>query len=86
MHKENLQQLTATETSPGLTGRSHDLNRSNKISLVYLYSVPLFTFLLGFGIGHLDRQLYLPAWLLNTLMMALALYVTQKENALILPD
>jgi len=74
MHKENLQELTATETSAGLsTGRSHDLNRSSKIGLVYLYSVPLLTLLLGFGVGHVDRQLYLPAWLLNTLMMALAL-------------
>jgi hypothetical protein len=69
MHKENLQQLTATETPPGLlSGRSHDPNRSNKVSLIYLLSVPFLTLLLGFGIGHVARQLYLPAWLLNTLM------------------
>jgi hypothetical protein len=73
MHKDNLQQLAATETSPGLSSRSYDLNRSNKVSLVYLLSVPFLTLLLGFGVGHVAPQLYLPAWLLNTLIMALAL-------------
>ena len=74
MHKENLQQITTPETFAGLsTGRSHDLNRSNKVSLIYLLSVPFLTLLLGFGVGHVAPQLYLPAWLLNALMIALAL-------------
>jgi hypothetical protein len=74
MHKENLQQITTPEISPGLSpGRSHDLKQTNKVSLVYLLSVPFLTLLLGFGVGNVAPQLYLPAWLLNTLIMALAL-------------
>jgi hypothetical protein len=81
MHKENLQQLTATEPSTGLiSGRSHDLNLSNKVSLIYLLSVPFLTLLLGFGVGHVNPQMYLPVWVINSLMMALALRQLLKSR------
>jgi len=74
MRKDITQQLTAIETFAGYRADHRSgLSRAEKLSLVYLLSVPFLTFLLGFGLGHVDRQVYLPAWLLNTLMMALAL-------------
>jgi hypothetical protein len=74
MHKENLQQITTAEISPGLSpGRRHDLKQTNKVSLVYLLSVPFLTLLLGFGVGHVNPQTYLPVWVINSLMMAFAL-------------
>lgn len=74
MRKQNTQQLTAPETSAGLNADScSDLSRVEKVSSIYLFSVPFLTFLLGFGVGHVDWQLYLPAWLINILIMALAM-------------
>lgn len=74
MRKQNTQQIAEPEISAGLNAVSHsDLNRVEKVSFIYLISVPFLTFLLGFGIGHVDWQLYLPVWLINILMMTLAM-------------
>lgn len=82
MHEENAQQFTAPGTSVGLSpGRSHDLKQSNKVSLVYLLSVPFLTFLLGFGVGHVNPQLYLPVWIINCLMMGVALRQLLKSHS-----
>ncbi|MFB0497343.1 hypothetical protein ABID99_003580 [Mucilaginibacter sp. OAE612] len=58
--------------TPGASGRRH-LNAIQKVSLTYLFSVPFLTFLLGFGVGHVNWQWYVPAWLINILIMALAM-------------
>jgi hypothetical protein len=82
MHNENAQQFTAPGTSVGLRPeRSHDLKQSNKVSLVYLLSVPFLTLLFGFGVGHVNPQLYLPVWVINSLMIVVALRQLLKFRA-----
>lgn len=54
-------------------------------SYIYLILVPIFATGIGFGIGHVRYQLYLPIWLLNALLMLLAswtvgLHLIQKKE------
>jgi len=41
-------------------------------SYVYLLLVPIIASGLGFGVGHVSYTIYLPIWLLNTILMTLA--------------
>jgi hypothetical protein len=45
---------------------------SNILSYGYLFLVPIITAGLGFGVGHVSYQVYLPIWLLNALIMIIA--------------
>jgi len=81
MSKEKTQQPNSPETSDAFTIHRHsDLSKTQRTSLFYLLSVPFLTFLLGFGVGHVGHQLYLPAWLINTLVMAAALHQLLKPH------
>lgn len=68
MSKEKLQQSIRIDANKhtGLSG-------TQKISLFYLRSVPFLVALLGFGVGHVNCWWYLPAWLINTMMMLAAI-------------
>lgn len=43
-----------------------------KLSFIYLLSVPALATALAFAIGRVDYWLYIPIWLLNVILMALA--------------
>lgn len=43
-----------------------------KISFVYLLSVPVLATALAFIIGHVNYRIYIPVWLLNAALMAMA--------------
>lgn len=45
-----------------------------KLSLVYLWFVPIITVAIGFGIGAVSYKIYLPIWGLNACLMTLAAY------------
>lgn len=45
-----------------------------RLSLLYLWVVPIVTAVIGFGIGHVSYKLYLPLWGLNSCLMILASY------------
>lgn len=47
-------------------------NSLKKISFVYLLSVPILVTALAFIIGHVNYRIYLPIWLLNAVLMAMA--------------
>lgn len=54
-------------------------------SYIYLLLVPVITAGLGFGVGHVSFQLYLPIWLLNAVLMifaswSLGLHVIRQKN------
>ena len=58
---------------------------SNILSYGYLLLVPIITAGLGFGVGHVSYQVYLPIWLLNALIMIvtswlIGLRVIQLKN------
>jgi hypothetical protein len=42
---------------------------------IYLWLVPLLTAALGFGVGHISYRLYVPIWLLNICLMAIAAWL-----------
>jgi len=68
--------LSAPNAHGGATPGDSDrrqLNAIQKVSLFYLISVPFVTLLLGFGVGHVNWQWYVPGWLINILIMALAM-------------
>lgn len=46
-----------------------------KIVRWYLYVVPVLTFIIGFAVGHVSPQYYVPVWMLNSLLMLQALRV-----------
>lgn len=41
-------------------------------SYIYLLLVPFIASGLGFGVGHVSYKIYLPIWILNTVLMAMA--------------
>ena len=45
------------------------------ISIWYLLLVPFVTAALGFGVGHISYKIYLPVWIVNVSLMALAAWV-----------
>ncbi|UOE51207.1 hypothetical protein MTO98_08970 [Mucilaginibacter sp. SMC90] len=45
---------------------------TQKLSLVYLCLIPLIVAAIGFGIGHISYQIYLPVWLINACLMIVA--------------
>ncbi|MDN3581544.1 hypothetical protein [Mucilaginibacter flavus] len=45
-----------------------------KLSLFYLWLVPLATFAIGFGIGQVSSSVFVPAWVLNACLMLTAAY------------
>ena len=45
------------------------------MGLVYLTLVPFLTAALGFGVGHITYSIYVPAWLVNVLLMGLSAWV-----------
>lgn len=76
MNKEKPHAPTGSETSAVLTANRHpDLRRKQRISFIYLTLMPFLAVIMGFifGFRHVDWQWYLPAWLLNTTMVAIAL-------------
>lgn len=48
---------------------------AKSISYVYLCAVPVLTFILAFQLGHISYKIYVPIWLLNFCLMALATWV-----------
>jgi hypothetical protein len=42
------------------------------VSYVYLIAIPFLTAILGFGVGHISYQVYIPVWLVNVVLMALS--------------
>jgi len=61
-------------------------NAAKLASYVYLLLVPIIASGLGFGVGHVSYKIYLPIWLLNTVLMSLAswtlgLHITQIKNS-----
>lgn len=60
-------------------------NTTKLASYIYLLLVPVFTSLLGFGVGHVSYKLYLPLWIMNVFFMIqasrkLGLHIARKNN------
>ncbi|MEO7215498.1 hypothetical protein [Mucilaginibacter sp.] len=75
--------LKSTLVDPSGVPNTHtrfQLNSIQKVSLFYLFLVPFLTLMLGFGIGHVHWQWYLPGWLANTLLMLAALQILLKQR------
>ena len=82
MSNEIKQQSNSQQTLAALiSDEPRKLSRIRKASVFYLISVPFLTALLGFGVGHVDRQWYLSGWIINTLIMIAALYQLTKYRA-----
>ena len=45
-----------------------------KVSYVYLCIIPVLTIVLAFVLGHISPKIYLPIWLLNVVLMAMAIW------------
>ncbi len=45
------------------------------ISYIYLCCIPILTFILAFQLGHISYKIYVPIWLLNFCLMAVATWV-----------
>jgi len=81
MINEEMQQPASTEMAAARNAyRRPKLNNLQKASLFYLVSVPFLVMLLGFGVGHVNWEWYLPAWLVNTLLMIAALQALLKHR------
>ncbi|HVU97961.1 MAG TPA: hypothetical protein VHE34_22210 [Puia sp.] len=48
---------------------------AHRLSYVYLCLVPIVTFVLAFVTGHISYRIYVPVWILNLIVMFLALRV-----------
>ena len=48
---------------------------TKRVGFLYLSIVPFATAAIGFGIGHTDPRIYIPVWLLNSLLMLFAIAV-----------
>ena len=44
-----------------------------QLSQIYLSAVPILTIALGLGVGYISYKIYLPAWLLNVVLMIAAM-------------
>lgn len=55
-------------------------NFPQKLSYVYLLAVPFFVTALAFIFGHLTHSVYLPGWILNVLLMLLAVRTLGREK------
>jgi hypothetical protein len=55
-----------------MKSNKQQIMNKRSISYVYLCSIPLLTFILAFTTGHISYKLYIPIWLLNFCIMALA--------------
>lgn len=58
------------------------MNHLQKIALAYLYSVPLATAVIGFGIGHAEVPLYVTLWALNFCLMSIAIWQLKKTRSI----
>ncbi len=52
-----------------------------KLSKIYLTAIPFLAAILAFAIGHINYKIYLPAWLINSILMILAARVLSRQNA-----
>lgn len=55
-------------------------NILKKISFIFLLSVPILATAFAFIIGHVNYRIYIPIWLLNAFLMALAVRTLSKSN------
>ncbi|GAA4329181.1 hypothetical protein GCM10023149_33680 [Mucilaginibacter gynuensis] len=58
------------------------MNHLQKIALAYLYSVPLATAGIGFGIGHAEVPLYTTLWALNFCLMSIAIWQLKTTRSI----
>jgi hypothetical protein len=49
------------------------------ISRIYLMAVPFLASIIGFSIGHVGYQIYLPLWIINSCLMMVALSILGKQ-------
>lgn len=52
-----------------------------KLSKIYLTAIPFLAAILAFAIGHINNKIYLPVWLINSILMILAARVLSRQNA-----
>jgi len=57
-------------------------NSMKKIAFVYLLSVPVLVTALAFIVGHVSYRIYVPIWLLNGVLMAVATRALSNDGAL----
>ncbi|GAA4326507.1 hypothetical protein GCM10023149_29380 [Mucilaginibacter gynuensis] len=50
------------------------MDRLQKSGLIYLYLLPLLVAIIGFGIGQVSYLIYIPLWLINTGILAAAVW------------
>lgn len=48
----------------------------NTAGYIYLLLVPFFAGVLGFGVGHVSHIIYIPVWILNVIIMLIAVWFT----------
>ena len=61
------------------------MNPAKSISYIYLCIIPVLTLILAFQLGHISYKLYVPIWLLNFCLMAVATWVL-GANAIKSPE
>lgn len=66
-------QRPADAVPPHETYVASAIDGTKRASMLYLVSVPFLALILGFGVGHVGYQWYIPIWLLNGLLMVVAL-------------
>lgn len=52
-----------------------------KLSKIYLTAIPFLAAILAFAIGHVNYKIYLPIWLINSILMILAAWILSRQNA-----
>jgi len=51
------------------------MSTSKSVSYIYLCSVPVLTFILAFQLDHISYKIYVPIWLVNIALMAVAAWL-----------